>query len=104
MLSTGQERGGAEYGILQPVIDVLPAALAAAAASVRSVADDLDQGAGVRPTGSAQLDEAVRRFVLAGALTASFVADALREDAADLERAASEYAEVDSLLVPRSLR
>lgn len=103
-LSTGVARGRGRSGILLPVIDVLPAALSGAAAAVRSVAADLDPEAARRDTGCAQLDDAIARFLRAGAVSASSVAVTLVADAADLDVAGATYAEVESLLVPRSLR
>lgn len=85
------------------MLAVLPRALVAAAAGVRSFAREL---AAVPPVdvGDTDLTAALRAFTSAWGSASSALEAAAERCATDLERSATRYADVESLLVPAGLR
>ena len=83
------------------MLDVLPRALVAAAVGVRAYGRDLE---GVQPVdrGDPGLTAALRDFCTAW--SGRGLQEAAEACAADLEAAAAEYVDVESLLVPVALR
>lgn len=81
------------------MIEVEPAALAAAAGIVRGVAADVGPAPAARQTGSPRLDEALRSVARSGTERAAAVAAGLQEHADDLAAAAARYASTDAAAV-----